>query len=227
MSEFSCGVSVRSSANYNYAAIATIYPNAAYSYISSTTDSYGRPWYKIYYSGSKTGYVCGYYAHTVTTSNDNYVITPNSAINMRKGPSTNYSSIGTAKANTYYSIIGCNCEDFAITGTKWYQCMDSNGKVFWFKSSVVAGVKLKTNVTTCDINAGDYVSATYHFTGASYARKSPTTSAAKIRSTSFNTKCNVYVSGIVLNTSKELWYSVTITENGKSYNGYVLGTLLK
>lgn len=227
MSEYSCGVSVRPSAGYDRAAIATIYPNTAYNIVSTTKDSYGRPWYKINYSGSKTGYVCGYYAHTVSVNDNNYVITPGSSINMRKGPSTTYPSIKNASANTYYSIIGCNCENFGVTGTKWYQCMDNNNNVFWFKSTVVSGVKLKANVTSCDINAGDYVTATYHFNGASYARTSPTTSASKVRSSTFSTKCTVFVSGIVLNTSNEIWYYVTIHDGSSTYKGYVLGTLLK
>ena len=226
MSEYDCGVDVYSTANYNYASFATINANTAYRLVSETKDSYGRPWYKINYTERKTGYVCGYYTHKVTVRSNNYVISPSSQLNMRQGPSTGYSSMGKTKANTYYSLIGCNGENFTVAGTKWYQCMDGNLRVFWLKSTLTAGVKMSANVT-CDVDTGAYFDRDYRFRASSNMRTGPGTSYAKVRSSSFGTSCVVYVNGVVFNTKKDLWYAVTVRENGRSYNGYVLGTLLK
>lgn len=227
MSEYSCGVSVRSTTSYDYGSIGTINANTAYKYLNDTrTDSHGRDWYKIQYSGSKTGWVCSYYTHFVTVNRGNYVLTTSSQINMRKGPSTGYSSYGLSHANTYYSLIGCAVEGFSINGTKWYQVMDNNYRVFWFKSTLLSKIKISTNIT-CDVNSGTYFNRTYNFKGASYARTGPSTDYTKVRSSTFNTKAIIDITRVKLNTKGELWYGVQIRESGKLYNGYVLGTLLK
>lgn len=226
MSEYSCGVSVRSTASYDYASIATINANTAYKFVSETTDKYGKPWFKINYTSSKTGWVCGFYTRKVTVKSNNYVMSPSTTINMRKGPSTGFTSLGKTRTNTYYSIIGCNSEDFSVTGTKWYQCMDNGMRVFWLKSTLLAKVKMCANVP-CDVSDENYIANQFRFKAASNVRKGPSTSYAKVRSSSFGTGCIVYIYDITLNTASEIWYYVRVIEGSKSYYGYVLGTLLK
>ena len=227
MSEYSCGVSVRSTPSYDYASIGTINANTAYKYLNSkSTDSHGREWYKIQYTSSKTGWVCSHYTHLVTVSAKNYVLTTSSKINMRKGPGTSYASYGLSYANTYYSVIGCAGEGFSLNGTKWYQVMDNQNRVFWFKSTLLSKVNIGSTVT-CDVNTGTYFSQTYRFKAASYARTGPGTSYGKVRSTAFGTSCTVEITGVKLNTSKQLWYSVIIRDSGKTYSGYVLSSLIK
>lgn len=226
MSEYSCGVSVRSTPSYEYGSIGTINANTAYKYLNDTrTDSHGRDWYKIQYTSRKTGWVCSYYTHFVTVNRGNYVLTTSSQINMRKGPNTGYASYGLCHANTYYSLIGCAGEGFSINGTKWYQVMDNNYRVFWFKSTLLSKVKI-SSIITCDVNSGTYFNRTYNFKAVSYARTGPSTDYTKVRSSTFNTKCVIDITSVKLNTKGELWYGVQIRD-GKLYNGYVLGTLLK
>jgi len=228
MSEYSCGVTVRTTSSYNYGSkIGIIYPDMAYKYLNVTeTDEHGRDWFKIQYSTSKTGWVCDTYTHKVTVHSRNKVLTTGSQINMRKGPGTSYATYGLSYANTYYSIIGCAGEGFTINGTKWYQVMDNNNRVFWFKGTLLSKVEVYTTVT-CDVDTGIYFTRTYNFKAASYARTGPSTSNSKVRSTTFNTKAVIDITSVKLNTKGELWYGVQIRDGGKLYNGYVLGSLLK
>ena len=228
MSEYSCGVTVRTTSSYNYGSkLGIIYPDRAYQYLNKTeTDEHGRDWYKIQYTSSKTGWVCETYTHKVTVHSRNKVHTTGSQINMRKGPGTSYDSYGLSHVNTYYSIIGCAGEGFTINGTKWYQVMDNSYRVFWFKGTLLSKVEVYTTVT-CDVNSGTYFTRTYNFKAASYARSGPSTDYTKVRSSTFNTKAVIDITSVKLNTKGELWYGVLIRDGAKSYNGYVLGTLLK
>lgn len=228
MSEYSCGVTVRTTSSYNYGSkLGIIYPDRAFKYLDKTeTDEHGRDWYKIQYTSSKTGWVCENYVHKVTVHDRNKVLTTSSKINMRKGPGADYPSYGLCHANTYYSIIGCAGEQFSVTGTKWYQVMDNSSRVFWFKGTLLSKVEVYTTVT-CDVNSGTYFTRTYNFKAASYARSGPSTDYTKVRSSTFNTKAIIDITSVKLNTKGELWYGVQIRDGGKLYNGYVLGSLLK
>lgn len=228
MSERSCGVQVRTTSSYSYGnKIATVYPDRAFQYLNKTeTDEHGRNWYKIQYSTSKTGWVCSHYTHLVTVNTRNQVLTTSSQINMRKGPGTGYDTYGLSYANTYYSIIGCAGEGFSLNGTKWYQVMDNNYRVFWFKGTLLSKIEVYSTVT-CDVDTGTYFTRTYNFRSASYARTGPSTNNSKVRSTTFNTKAIIDITSVKLNNKGELWYGVQIRDGGKLYNGYVLSSLLK
>ncbi len=227
MSELSCGVQVRTTSSYNYGSrIATVYPDRAFKYLNATEkDEHGRTWYKIQYNTGKTGWICSHYAHPVTVNTRNQVLTTSSKINMRKGPGTGYGTLGLCYANTYYSIIGAAGENFSLNGSKWIQVMDNGGNVFWFKGTLLEKIEIYTTVN-CDVNTGTYFTRTYNFKAASYARKGPGTNYAKVRSTTFGTKCIIDITSVQLNTKGELWYGVQIRD-GSLYNGYVLSSLIK
>lgn len=92
-------------------------------------------WYKIIFSGSRTGYVYSSLLKILdevnepSSMNSTGTITANSGANVRKGPGTNYSIIIALKKGTQVKVIG-------ITGN-WYQIQLSSGiKGYIYKTLV-------------------------------------------------------------------------------------------
>lgn len=119
-------LNVRSGAGTGYSIIGTVYANQIY---VSPQQSNG--WYQIYYAGN-TGWCSGGYLTRVTGVTVRKVTT--SSLNVRTGPGTGYSIVGTAHLNEmYYNWT---------SSSGWYGIYFGGSSSRWFSGAYVTAVGL-------------------------------------------------------------------------------------
>ncbi len=117
----------------------------------SVTGNIINGWVEIYYTSSKIGYVQSSYLGAYTTgvavgnysgyytSSDGNLYYTTSALNIRIGPGTNYSIIGTLDKGDYVTRIG--------QVGKWFQIATSNGVTAYVSSSYLRSASSGAAVT--------------------------------------------------------------------------------
>ena len=120
-------VNVRSGPSTAYSKIGTAARGAQYEILGYATSSAGNRWYKVQY-GSKVGWIYGQYVSTSgggggTATGYGYIGNCSYWVNVRTGPGTNYSKIGTAAKGSYYQILG--------TSGNWHKIQYTDTQAAW------------------------------------------------------------------------------------------------
>ena len=154
-------VNVRNGPGTSYSVIGELSSGEQVSVTGNTING----WVEIYYTSTQIGYVqSGYLSAYATgipsnaysgyyTSSDGSLYYTTTALNIRSGPGTNYSIIGTLAKGDYVTRIG--------QSGKWYQIATNNGV-----TAYVSSVYLKSTSTAVS------VSTTTTATGVKYATTS-------------------------------------------------------
>lgn len=144
----SSSVNVRSGPGTTYSCLGTAKLNTTWTAAKKDvkgTDS--ASWYEISYNG-KTGYVRYNYGQIVTESSASSssgqslasnakakVINVTTSVNVRSGPGTNYSALGTAKLNSTWTAVKKNV--IGTDGANWYQII-YNGKTGYIRYNYIS-----------------------------------------------------------------------------------------
>lgn len=146
--------------------------------LSSKKDKKGTTWYKVYYSGTKTGYICSKYANIISLSSTSMsaaasIKTSGGNVNLRSGPGTIFSSQGTI-ANGKKISVKAKVKD--VYGSYWYQ-LSYNGKTSYIHSKYVKLSSQSTsNSSSASSSAGS--SGTTGSTGSSSSAGSSSSSGS-------------------------------------------------
>lgn len=209
-------VNVRSGAGTNYSIIGTMNKGDTFTITGTKNDKSGTKWYKLNYK-SKTGYVISKYVDIVkftVTSVSNLKGTVNSSdgINVRKGPGTGYSSLGTMKNGKTFTITG-KVKD--SKGVWWYR-LTFNGKTGYVSSKYV-----KTKSTAPAVTAVSNTKGTVTSSSGLNVRSGAGTSYTKL---GFLAKGKTFtITGKTKDSSGSLWYRL----NYNSKTGYVKASYVK
>jgi len=235
----SSAVNVRSGPGTTYSRLGTAAKNSTYAATKQNvkgTD--GANWYELTYNG-KTGYVRYNYisiiAPTTTTPTTTTPTTPtngvalasgsvakivnvSTAVNVRSGPGTTYSRLGTAAKNSTYTAIKQNVK--GTDGANWYE-LTYNGKTGYVRYNYISIVTAGSTTNTSTASAGEAlpsgsVAKVVNVSTAVNVRSGPGTTysrlgTAKKSSTYTATKKNVK------GTDGANWYAITYS--GKT--GYI------
>lgn len=132
---------VRSGPGTNYSKLGYLNSGKTFNVKGKAQDSSGVWWYTFDYNG-KTGYVSSKYVKTTTssgttetpqTSSGTVVNTGSDPLNIRKGPGTNYSVIGSLKLGNTFNIVASAKDS---SGTVWYK-LTYNGSYGYVSSKYV------------------------------------------------------------------------------------------
>lgn len=205
-------LNVRSGAGTNYSRIGSLSRGKTFTVTGSANDRSGTLWYRLNYN-SKTGYVSSEYVNikqpTVTpVSNLNGTVNITSGVlNVRSGPGSSYSRIGSLAKGKTFSVTG-KAQD--SSGTWWYT-FSYSGKTGYVTSQYVKTTSTASSTTTVTDTTG-----TVNITsGVLYVRSGPGTSYSKLGSL---TKGKTFtVTGKAQDSSGKWWYAFSY--NGKT--GYV------
>ena len=121
-------VNVRSGPSTAYSKIGTAARGAQYEILGYAISSAGNRWYKVQY-GSRIGWIYGQYVSTSggggggSATGYGYIGNCSYWVNVRTGPGTNYSKIGTAAKGSYYQILG--------TSGNWHKIQYTDTQAAW------------------------------------------------------------------------------------------------
>ncbi len=156
---------VRSGPNTGYSAVGTVHKNYTFNVTDTEKGPTGITWYKIPY-GNSNGWISGKYVRTGTgdapqqsiqttydSATDVYVT--GGTVNIRTGPSTDYSRITRVHLGDKLTAIG---EDTS-NGKKWY-CIDlGNGSTGWISGIYISTKNPGSSQPSSD-DSGEYIKVT-------------------------------------------------------------------
>lgn len=142
-------LTVRSGAGTKYSKLGSLAKGKTFDINGQTKDSSGTVWYRLVYNG-KTGYVSSQYVKITQTSTSDggsssgdtsqstfqlgTVTTSSSPLNVRSGPGSSYSKLGTLAKGTSVTITGSAKDK---NGKIWYTYQFSSTKVGYICSDYV------------------------------------------------------------------------------------------
>ncbi len=144
---------VRSGAGASYSRLGSLAKGKTFTITGQATDKSGVVWYKLTYNG-KTGYVSSVYVKVTASSSSSEdtssgsdsgttgpisfqlgtVTTSSSPLNVRSGPGTSYSKLGTLAKGSSVTITGSSKDK---NGKVWYQYQFSSNKTGYICSDYV------------------------------------------------------------------------------------------
>lgn len=151
-------VNVRASAGTDYSKVGSVKKGEKYAVYGIAKDSAQQYWYRIQLKNSGTyGWIMQNYASygsEVALKSGGTISIAKSAgnINIRSGPGTSYSKVGTA--NSSNGAIKFNAVAYSKTGLKFYR-ITWNGKTAWISGT--AGTTVKAGTGFVDYEAEDMV----------------------------------------------------------------------
>lgn len=211
-------LNVRSGAGTSYSKIGSLSKGKTFTVKGSSKDKSGTVWYKLNYN-SKTGYVSSKYVNikkpTVTSvSNLNGTVNVTSGVlNVRSGPGSSYSKIGSLAKGKKFSITG-KIQD--SSGTWWYR-LSLSGKTGYVSSKYIKTTSTASSTTTLTNTKGTVNISS----GTLTVRSGPGTSYSSIGSLAKGKTFNV--TGKAKDKSGKWWY--ILSYNGKK--GYVYSSYVK
>ena len=222
-------LNVRSGAGTGYARVGSVTQGQTVTIVDSVKASDGYTWYKI--SGTVSGYVRGDYISNIVSDNvksSTGIITAD-LLNVRTGPGTNYSRMGSVSYGTRLTIISAQGQWYKVT-------CKIDGKV---KTGYVHSDYVKLDTSSGSSNAGSSNSGSSNTgssnTGSSNTGSSSTetviatgvvnVSALNMRSGAGTGYSVVTVLGnkasVDILSQSGSWYKVRCTVNGVQKTGYV------
>lgn len=206
-------LNVRSGPGTGYKKVGTVAKGKTIKVLTKTTNSKGEVWYKYQYSSSKKGYVLAKYvtlksSYTLKTLKRKATI-KNGPLNVRSGPGTGYSVLGTVKKGATISV---KKKATLKSGAVWYQ-FSYNGKTGYVLAKYV---KLTNIVSETSMNRKAVVNA-----NTLAVRSGPGSSNSKLGTLSKNKE--IYVNQVVTLASGKKWYRFKYN----SKTAYVSGDYLK
>lgn len=133
-------LTMRSGPGTNYAALGSVVKGKKLLVLGVDYDAYNRTWYKVEF-GTGYAYCAGWYTEPVSVDvpveDEEYVIvTANPRLNLRSGPSTIYSVVGSANKGDKLLILGSSYDSY---NRLWYNLSWNNKSVYgagWYCEKV-------------------------------------------------------------------------------------------
>lgn len=168
-------LNVRSGAGTGYSSIGSLSRGKTFTVTGSAKDKYGVKWYKLKYN-SRTGYVSSKYVNikqfTVTTvSNLKGTVKASDCLNVRKGPGTGYSKLGSMNKGKTFTITG---KTKASDGGIWYR-LTYNGM-----NGYVLSTYVKTSSSAPAVTAVSNLKGTVSASKGLNVRSGPGTGYSKL-----------------------------------------------
>lgn len=168
-------LNVRSGAGTGYSSIGLLSRGKTFTVTGSAKDKYGVKWYRLKYN-SRTGYVSSKYVNikqfTVTSvSNLKGTVKASDCLNVRKGPGTGYSRLGSMNKGKTFTITG---KTKASNGSIWYR-LTYNGT-----NGYVLSTYVKTSPSVPEVTAVSNLKGTVKASGGLNVRSGPGTSYGRL-----------------------------------------------
>lgn len=204
-------LNVRSGAGTTYKVLGSVDKGYSFTVTGTAKDKSGTKWYKFSYK-SKTGYVSSKYVNikhgsVISMTNTKGTVTT-SSLNVRKGPDTSYSKLGTMKKGKTFSVTGKVTNKY---GKLWYR-LTYDGKTGYVSSNHIKTTKVNSSsftVTEVENTKGTITATNLN------VRKGPGTSYSKLGSVKKG--YSFKITGKAKDTKGKYWYRFSF--NGK--NGFV------
>lgn len=209
-------LNVRSGAGTGYSSIGLLSRGKTFIVTGSAKDKYGVKWYRLKYN-SRTGYVSSKYVNikqfTVTSvSNLKGTVKASDCLNVRKGPGTGYSRLGSMNKGKTFTITG---KTKASNGSIWYR-LTYNGM-----NGYVLSTYVKTSSSVPEVTAVSNLKGTVKSSVGLNVRSGPGTSYGRL---GILADGKVFtVTGKTKASDGTIWYQLTYS--GKK--GYVSSKYVK